>query len=297
MRDGDTFVITAGGKEVRARAIFNAAGLFSDDINNMISEKKYDIKPRKGEYLLMDKDVFAFERTIFELPTKMGKGILISPTVDGNTYIGPTSVDIADKTETTTTRDGQAYLKETVKANWNMPFGHAITGFAGLRAHLPKENDFVIGESEDVPMLFNAIGVESPGLTSAPAIAEHISVLIADKLGAEKKAEFDPIRKHILRFYEQTPEKRRELYKENADYGSVICRCEKITRAEIKEAIRRGARTLDGVKRRCRAGMGKCQGGFCGPVILRMIAEELGIPETDVLKDAKGSNVLVGDIK
>jgi len=296
-RDGDSFVITAGGKEVRARAIFNAAGLFSDEINNMISSKKYDIRPRKGEYILMDKDVYAFERTIFELPTVMGKGILISPTADGNTYIGPTSVDIDDKTDTSTTREGQQYLKDTVKANWNMPLGHAITGFSGLRAHLPKENDFVIGESEDVPMLFNAIGVESPGLTSAPAIAEHISKVIAERLGAAQKENFNPVRKRIERFYEATPERRRELFRENADYGSVVCRCEKITKAEIKEAIRRGARTLDGVKRRCRAGMGKCQGGFCGPTVLKMLAEELGISEEKVLKDGKGSNVLVGDIK
>lgn len=299
-REDGGFAITAGEKIYRARTILNAAGLYSDAIHNLLSRVPYRIQPRRGEYQLMDNAAGAFfTRTIFTLPTPMGKGVLISPTVDGNLYLGPTSLDSTDKEDTSTTAEGRAFILKKAAESWdNFPKNRFITGFTGLRAHLIEGgDDFIVGPAPDVPGLFDAVGIESPGLTSAPAIAEDLSRQIAAYCGAKKKDNFQPHRPAIRSFRTMTNEQRRQAIAENPLYGHIICRCEQVSEAEVLEAIRRGARTVDGVKRRTRAGMGKCQGGFCGPVILEILARELGCDPTEILKDAPGSNILVGPIR
>lgn len=292
------YLISAGEREFRARAVFNAAGVYSDEINNMVSEHKLKIQPRKGEYLLLDNTAGAFfHSTLFNLPTKEGKGVLISPTVDGNLFFGPNSEAVLDREDTATTRAGMDDILEKTFVTWNeYPKRRFITQFAGQRAHLEGE-DFVVGEALDAPGFFNAVGVESPGLTSAPAIAEELSGEIAKYCGARRKEKFQPIRKAISRFRTMTDEERRCAIQKNPMYGNIICRCEKVTEAEVVEAIRRGAASIDAVKRRTRAGMGKCQGGFCTPPVLEILARELGKDPREITLDGPGTNLLVDEIQ
>ncbi len=166
-----------------------------------------------------------------------------------------------------------------------------ITSFAGLRAH-EQNGDFIIGEAEDAKNFINAIGIESPGLTSAPAIGEYVRKIIVEKLNPEENKNFNPIRKDIPKFREMTNEERKEVIKENPHYGKIVCRCEVVTEGEIREAIKRGAKTVDGVKRRTRAGMGRCQSGFCSNRIVEILAEELGIKRNEVTKFGGNSKIL-----
>lgn len=287
-------VVTSQGT-YQAKTLVNAAGLFSDEINNMVCDQKRKIIPRKGEYLLMDRDAGAyFHRTLFNLPTNMGKGVLISPTVDGNLFLGPTSTDVESKEDTSVSQAGMEEILAKAKANWNYPKGRFITQFAGLRAHL-QSDDFVVEQSQEG--FFNAVGIESPGLSSAPAIGTYLAGEIAQLLHAEEKQDFDPHRPRIRRFREMSDLERQEAIRQNPLYAHVICRCEQVTEAEVVEAIERGAVSLDGVKRRTRAGMGKCQRGFCGPEILRIIARERQVDLQDVLQDGQGSQILTGRIQ
>ncbi|MBQ9942514.1 MAG: NAD(P)/FAD-dependent oxidoreductase [Christensenellaceae bacterium] len=292
------FTVTAGGEEFTCRAIVNAAGLYSDDIHNMLCPGKLTIHPRRGEYRLMDSAAGSyFTRTVFTLPTKMGKGILISPTVDGNLYLGPTAVDSDDKTDRSTTASGMDEILMGAQKSWSeLPKNRFITGFTGLRAHIDS-GDVVIGAAEDVPGLFDAAGVESPGLTAAPAIAADMALWVADYLKAQKKADFDPIRKAIPCLRTMNDEQKRQAIAADPRFAHIICRCEQVSEAEIVMAIERGATTVDGVKRRTRSGMGKCQGGFCGPSVTAILARELGIDPTRVEKDQPGSYILSGRIR
>lgn len=294
-RRGDGFDIATSKGHIRSRAIVNAAGLFADDINNMISEKKLRIIPRRGQYMLMDNAAGAFfARTLFNVPGRMGKGVLISPTVDGNLFLGPTAEDIDDKEDTSTTPEGMRYIEEQARLNWDYPDGRWISQFAGLRPHLSEGNDFIIGETE--PGFFNACGIESPGLTAAPSIGETLSKEVAAYLNAGRNAGFDPIRKAIPRFRTMTEKQRKKAIADDIRYSHVLCRCEQVTEAEVVDAVRRGARTLDAVKRRTRAGMGKCQRGFCGPEALAIIARELGVDKSMVLQGEEGTEILTGRI-
>ncbi|WP_312644224.1 NAD(P)/FAD-dependent oxidoreductase [Hydrogenoanaerobacterium sp.] len=278
-----------------AKAVVNAAGLYSDAINNMVSENKFTIHPRRGEYYIVDKTYAGkFNSAIFQLPTEMGKGILIAPTVDGTLLIGPTAEDIENKDDTRSTREGLDKALRVGSLTWeNIPNRSFITTFSGIRAHCDRD-DFVIGEADDVPLFFNALGIESPGLTSAPAIALHLAQEIAHKLGAEQKPFFNPIRKPIPKFREMTNAQRAAAICSNPDYAKIICRCETITEAEIRESIRRpvGARTLDGVKRRTRAGMGRCQAGFCTSLVVDILCDELGISPLEASKFGGNSYLL-----
>ncbi len=279
----------------QTKTVVNAAGVFADEINNMVCERKLSMQVRKGEYLLLDNESGAFfHHTIFHTPTKMGKGVLITPTVDGNLILGPTSEDTEDKTCYTTTAAGMSQIKSEVSKSWDIPDGRIITQFTGLRAHLANEKDFVIGEG--APGFFNAAGIESPGLTAAPAIARHLAEEVAQALHAEENKEFDPIRPGIRRFREMDLAERREAIRQNPQYSNMICRCELVTEAEVVEAVRRGAVTMDAVKRYTRAGMGKCQRGFCGTEVLDVIARETGMDKTEVLQDEAGTNILVARI-
>ncbi|ENJ9654137.1 NAD(P)/FAD-dependent oxidoreductase [Clostridium botulinum] len=291
----DGYILKTNKGDIETKVVVNAAGVFGDKINNMVSEKKYHITARKGEYLLFDKTVGDMvQRTIFQLPTKMGKGVLVTPTADGNLLLGPTSVDVEEKDDFQTTREGLDTVAEKAKLSIKeIPMRQVITSFAGLRAH-EENSDFIIGEAEDAENFINAIGIESPGLTSAPAIGEYIREMIVEKLKPEENKEFNPIRKDIPKFREMTNEERKEMIKENSAYGKIVCRCEVVTEGEIRDAIRRplGAKTVDGIKRRTRAGMGRCQSGFCSNKIVEILAEELGIKRNEVTKFGGNSKIL-----
>lgn len=289
----DGYILKTNKGDIETKVVVNAAGVFGDKINNMVSEKKYHITARKGEYLLFDKTVGDMvQRTIFQLPTKMGKGVLVTPTADGNLLLGPTSVDVEEKDDFETTGEGLDTVAEKAKLSIKeIPMRQVITSFAGLRAH-EENSDFIIGEAEDAKNFINAIGIESPGLTSAPAIGEYISKIIVEKLNPEENKDFNPIRKDILKFREMTNEERKEMIKKDSHYGKIVCRCEVVTEGEIREAIKRGAKTVDGIKRRTRAGMGRCQSGFCSNRIVEILAEELGIERNEVTKFGGNSKIL-----
>jgi L-2-hydroxyglutarate oxidase LhgO len=286
-------VILEEGRAVSAKAVVNCAGLSSDTLNNIVSETKYNIQPRRGEYLLLDRDEEgSFTSTIFQVPTKMGKGILVSPTVDGTVIVGPTAEDILDKEDTATTVEGLEALKAgAFKTYPGLPLNKVITEFSGLRAHETTRGDFVLGEAPDAPGFFNALGVESPGLTSAPAIGEWLAGEVAAKLGVAKKdgAEISSDAGIWPVTREMPKDSLAELIKKDPSFGRVICRCESITEGEIRASVRArvGARTLDGIKRRTRSGMGRCQGGFCTPRIIEILGEELGLQPEAFLASRK----------
>lgn len=295
---GEGFRIKTNQGNFEGRVIINAAGIYADEINNSVSQKKYHITARKGEYLLLDKKEVS-KTTLFQLPTHLGKGVLVTPTCHGNIILGPTALDSDSKTNVETTREQLDTIMEKVSLTIDKSqLSGVITSFSGLRAH-EDQNDFVIGEAEDVPGFINALGIESPGLTSAPAIGKYVAQIVEEKLKPRINVHFNPIRKGIPSFKEASEEERKELLEQDKKYGHIVCRCETITEAEILQAIRGplGAKTLDGVKRRTRAGMGRCQGGFCMNRIVELLAEELHIGLEEVRKNTAGSELLVADLK
>lgn len=299
VKSGGNYLIKTDKGDIESKIVVNAAGVFSDEINNMVSKNKLSIIPRRGQYCLFDKAVGdTVSRTIFQLPTKMGKGVLVTPTVDGNLLIGPDAEDIDDKEDLNTTGEGLGFIISKASLSVNqLPMRQVITSFSGLRAH--GTGDFVIGEVEDAPNFINAAGIESPGLSSSPAIAVVIRDIIVNRLKPEKNDKFNPIRKGIPKFREMTNQERKKMIAKNSKYGRIICRCETVTEGEIVDAIRRplGARSVDGVKKRTRAGMGRCQGGFCGPRVVEILARELRISPQEVTKSGEHSNLLVGKDK
>ena len=292
-RDGAEQTLTA-------RMVVNAAGVYADVLHNMVSERKLHITPRRGAYLLLDKTAGGHvSRTIFALPGPMGKGVLVTPTTGGNLLVGPTAEDIENKRGTDTTAAALAEIAEkagqTVR---DIPLRQVITSFAGLRAH-EDGDDFVLGEPEDAPGFVDCAGIESPGLSSAPAIGRWTAGLIRDRLGLEEKRDFQPRRIGPKRLASLPLEERNRLIRENPAYGAIVCRCETLSEGEILDAIHRplGAKSLDGVKRRTRAGMGRCQGGFCGPRVMELLARELGVPMTELTKSGGASRLLAGRTK
>ena len=289
---------TDNGLIITSNAVINAAGVYGDTINNMVSEKKLHITPRRGSYMLFDNETQGmFNSTIFQLPSSKGKGVLVTPTVHGNLMIGPNSVDIPDKDDTSTTAFDLDYIsKEALRTSPSIPFRKVITSFSGLRAH-EDSGDFIVGEAEDAPGFFNATGIESPGLSSSLSIGEMVARMVADRLGIEKKENPVLERKAAPRPKEMSIDERNELIKSNPSYGRIVCRCEEISEGEIIDAITRplGARSLDGVKRRVRAGMGRCQGGFCSPKVMELIEKYASIPFEEITKNSKGSNITMED--
>lgn len=282
---------------IHATYVINAAGVYADVFHNMVSEEKIHITPRKGDYCLLDKEAGTHvAHTIFQLPGKMGKGVLVAPTVHGNLLVGPTATDVNDREYTRTTAKELSEIME--KAAWsvkNVPFRQVITSFSGLRAHEDRD-DFIIGEAPDAEGFFDASGIESPGLTSAPAIGIHVAELVARKAKASRKGSFCGTRKGILDPQKLSLSERAELIKENPRYGTIICRCEGVSEGEIVDAITRtlGAVSLDGIKRRVRAGMGRCQAGFCAPKTMEILARETNRDMEDICKNRAGSNILTG---
>ena len=280
--------------------VVNAAGVYADRLHNMVSAKKIHITPRRGDYCLLDKTAGDLvSKTIFALPGKFGKGILVAPTVHGNLILGPTAIDIEDKEGTNTTREGldQVIAKCGMNVK-NIPMRSVITSFAGLRAH-EDGHEFLIGELEDAKGFIDCAGIESPGLTSSPAIGEMVAEILREKLHLEKNENFVATRKGVLDPDSLSKEERIELIRKNPAYGNIICRCEMITEGEILDAIHRplGAKSLDGVKRRTRAGMGRCQAGFCSPRTMEILARERHVSMFDITKSGGESKIVVGTNK
>lgn len=294
---GDFYEIKTNRGTIKTKAVINAAGVYADELNNMVSEEKLHITARKGEYCLLDKSAGTHvSHTVFQLPGKMGKGVLVTPTVHGNLLIGPTAVDVENKEGTNTTGAGLDSLTAAAHLSVkNLPMRQVITSFAGLRAH-EDGGDFVIGEAMDAPYFFNAAGIESPGLTSAPAIGVMVADMVSQRLNLTKKENFIAERKGILHPESLSLEERNELIKQQPAYGNIICRCEMITEGEILDAIYRplGARSLDAIKRRTRAGMGRCQAGFCSPKTMEILEREVPLSMLNITKSGGNSNIVVG---
>ena len=293
--DGLWHLRTNNGEYV-SRYVVNAAGVYADKIHNMVSEDKMHIIERRGDYCLLDKEVGGYvSHTIFPQPTKYGKGVLVTPTVHGNLLVGPTAIDLENKEGNNTTAKGLdeviSKASENVK---NLPMRNVITSFAGLRAHLER-HEFVIEEVKDAPCFIDVAGIESPGLTASPAIGRMVGNMLREKMNLKEKENWISTRKGIRRTEGLSVDEMNALIKENPAYGTIVCRCESITEGEILDAIHRplGARSLDGVKRRTRAGMGRCQAGFCSPRTMEIINRELGLSYEKITKSGGKSNIVL----
>lgn len=297
-KKGENWIVKTNQGDIETRFVVNAAGVYADVLHNMVSQKKkLHITPRRGDYCLLDRSTKGYvTHTIFQLPSKSGKGVLVTPTVHGNTLVGPTAIDVTDREGTNTTQEGIDELIQkagnTVK---NLPIRQVITSFAGLRAH-EDGHEFCIGEIEDAKGFLDCAGIESPGLTSAPAIGKMVADLVSGLAGAKKKEDFIATRKGILDPKTLSKEEYKKLLREKPEYGNIICRCEMITEGEILDAIQRplGAKSLDGVKRRTRAGMGRCQAGFCSPRTIEILARERGVDPSEITKSGGASKLIVG---
>ena len=318
-KSADGWLVQAGDTTIEARAVVNAAGVYADAIHNLflsasegvpapvdarmtVPAEPLEIVARKGEYYLLDTTAGQHVRhTVFMLPTAMGKGVLVSPTVHGNLIVGPTATDVEDKEATNTTPAGLAEVVEksalTVK---NVPLREVITTFAGLRAHQSK-HDFVIGELACAEGLFDCAAIESPGLTSAPAIGVLVSQLVADRLALVKKPEdaFVATREGVVNLAHLDFDAWNELCQQDPAYGRIVCRCCRVSEAQIVDVLHRKplACSLDAIKRRTFATMGRCQGGFCTPKIMEIIERELGLPAEAITKRGPGSELVVGQNK
>ncbi len=291
-------VKSSDGQEVETKLVINCAGLYSGKIAEMVGDN-INVGARKGEYILLDRESGDFvSHTLFFTPTKLGKGILVTQTVDGNILLGPTAEEGVDSTETTA--NGLAFVIEKArKMCKNVPLFNTITSFAGVRAFSDK-HDFIIEESKNAKGVIHCAGIESPGLTASPAIARYVvETLVGGMISLEKNEAFNGTRKPDYFFKHLSMEEKNAIIKENPSYGKIVCRCEQVTEGEILRAIRENppAKDIDGVKRRTRSGMGRCQGGFCQPYVAELIAKERGMSLTNVTKNGKGSNLLTGVTK
>lgn len=302
-REGDAFTVRAAdGRAIKTRYLVNSAGVHADDIAAMTASKgsgaPFTVHPRRGEYMLLDKSCGELTGcTVFHTPTAMGKGVLVSPTVHGNLLVGPTATDQEDKADTATTAEGLSDLRRKAGDNVpNIPYGQVITSFCGLRA-VGSTGDFIIRAEDGVVTLG---GIESPGLSSAPAIAEYVEELLRGMgITTVPKADYDPHRAPMDDFRHRNAAEKNAVIARDPRYGRMVCRCEGITEGEIVEAIHRNppARDVDAVKRRTRSGMGRCQGGFCSPEVVRILSREWGIPFDAVTKNGGGSYINKGRTK
>jgi glycerol-3-phosphate dehydrogenase len=304
-----TFCLHAqDGRTLEADIVVNAAGVRADDVARLIGDESFHIRARRGEYMLLDKSKGGYvTHTVFQCPTKMGKGILITPTVHGNILIGPTAEDLDDKEDDSATAKGLAEIARAVARTVpDFRVTDVITSFTGLRAHDDKD-DFILEPSAVHPRFIHAAGIESPGLSAAPAIAEYTAQQVLEAWAPYTapgdtdfvKSDWDPGRPKPVRLHAMTNAERGAAIAENPLYGRVVCRCETVSEGEIIDAIRApaGARDIDGVKRRTRAGMGRCQGGFCGAKVLEILARELALDPTEITKRGGASAILIGKTK
>jgi glycerol-3-phosphate dehydrogenase len=283
-------VITSG-EVYESNWVINTAGLYADRIARMGGMEVPSIIPRKGEEFILDKHADRLtQRVIFPVPQKQTKGILIIPTVDGNTMLGPTSEEIPDREDLTTTKSGKQFVISKIhRLIPQVREDQIITSFAGIRP-TTREGDFYI--QEDREGFVNVVGIQSPGLTAAPAIAEYVVNRLSERLSLITKIHYQAKRTAIPRFRRLVHEERNALIREDPEFGEVVCRCELITKREIKEAIRRGARTMDGIKFRTRSQMGRCHGAFCTMKIMAILAEELGLSYEAITKRGQGSELV-----
>ncbi len=277
---------------IEAKMIINASGLEGANLNNLVSNNKYEMEYVKGEYCLLDKVAGTLcEKTLFQVPNELSKGVLVTPTVDGNLLIGP-NADLGNDVKTS--RHGIDEIIDRSKLTMEkIPFNKILNTFSGIRPKV-KSRDFIIEEAMDAKNFINVIGIDSPGLTCAPAIANYVVDLIKDKIELNKKSDFNPHRTKIVRMSELSIEEKNKLISQNPAYGKMICKCEFVTEGEIIDSIKRplGATTLDGVKRRTRAMMGGCQGIGCMIPISTILSRELGIDISQVNKNTKNSSVV-----
>lgn len=297
---GGVYTLYAGEQTVQAKYVVNAAGLYSDKIAFLVGDESFTVHPRRGEYMVLDKACTASltSYTLFSTPSEKGKGILVTATTGGNVMLGPTAEDMMDKEDNDTTARGTASIREqSARYVKNIPFGSVITSFTGLRA-VGSTGDFIIHAS--APGFITFGGIESPGLTSAPALAEYcVELLGKEGLVLEKKENWNPIRKPSGWYRKLSDDQKNEVIVKEPAYGNMVCRCEEVTEGEIVYAIRTnpGARDVDGVKRRTRSGMGRCQGGFCSSIVVEILARELGIPYEQVTKSGGASIINYGRTK
>lgn len=286
-------------KTFKTKLVINAAGVHADRIHNAICpDDPKTIIPRRGSYVLLDRSAQPrVSHTIFQLPTPKGKGVLITPTCHGNILVGPTAVDVEDPENTATTaQELEIVMAKARESMPDLPLRQVITSFAGLRAH-EKDGEFVLSES--APGFIDALGIESPGLSSAPAIGEYIAAMVKDLLHAKEKDNPIRTRKGVVRMDELSLDERNALIKERPSYGQIICRCEMVTTGQIEDCLHRSipVTTLDGVKRRVRAGMGRCQSGFCMPRVMEILARENGEEMDHVCKSGPDSTIITGHLK
>lgn len=293
------YKIKSKDNEISSKYVINCAGVFSDAIAKMVGDNSFGVHPRSGEYLLLDKgcgDVIS--HTVFVTPSKMGKGILVSPTVHGNLLIGPTAIDGEDKNDKSIREEFfKSIFSVAERSVLGIPKNQTITSFCGLRA-VGSTGDFII--NSPCEQFINVAGIESPGLSASPAIAEYVLDMLKESgLCLEKDESATRERAPMHEFREASVAKKNEMIKKNPLYGKIICRCESVTEGEIVDAIKRapGARDIDGIKRRTRAGMGRCQGGFCSPYVIEILSRELDLPYEKITKSGGGSYVVSGKTK
>ncbi len=297
----DGYIINSDdGQSVETKLIINCAGLFSGKIANMVGDNDIEVSARKGEYILLDRESGDFvAHTLFFTPTKVGKGILITQTVDNNILLGPTATEQEGNDKETSAKGLNFVIDTAKKMCKNIPLYNTITSFAGLRAY-SNRHDFIIEQSKVSKSVIHCAGIESPGLTASPAIAKYVvEEMIGSLIDLKKNDKFNGNRKPDYFFKNLSMEEKNEIIKKDASFGKIVCRCEQVTEGEILRAIRENppAKDIDGVKRRTRSGMGRCQGGFCQPYVAELIAKERGIKLEQVTKNGKGSQLLSGVAK
>ena len=293
---GDHFIIKTNKGEYETKAVINACGIHADEIHKMIEPIDYSIKARKGEYFVLDHYQKGFvNHVIFPLPSEKGKGILITPTTSGNYLVGPSSEFIDDKddlsTDKMTLNDVRRQASMMIP---NIPFNQVIRIFSGNRP-TPSNHDFTIGFAKSSNHFINVSGIESPGLASSPAIADYVTNnLVSQIFKLEKKEHYSLKTRKRIHPSELSLEERNELIKKDPNYGEIVCNCEKVTLGEILDELSRSTKphTIKALKKRTRAGFGKCQGGFCQPLVIKILSEYYHLPMKDILLDKDGSNIL-----
>ena len=295
-RKQDCFLIN---DEIETKVLINCAGVHCDDITNLLRKSPYKVEARKGEYFVIDHLNESYvNRVIYPVPTEKGKGVLVVPTIHGNVLLGPNS-DYSDDKDDTSTNDGLDFIRNEIhKTVKNVPLNKMIHTFAGLRPHIDL-NDFYIQEDDEIKDFIHVAGIESPGISGAPAIAKDVvDNIVLKKFDCKKKDNYI-FRNAFIDMNKMSDEKKDELIKQNPDFGQLVCRCERVSKGEIIDVINRkcGATTIKGVKLRCRSGMGRCQGGFCQPEIIKILAEQLNKDVRDIELSLKGSNILIDSAK